>query len=61
VTIFRPSLIYGPGKPLPLGLLGFRMGSANFVFGNPHLRVPLNYVENLIDADAYGDAAEAPG
>jgi 2-alkyl-3-oxoalkanoate reductase len=50
LVIFRPGLIYGPGKPLPLGLLGFRAGRTNFVFGNPHYRVPLNYVENLIDA-----------
>jgi 2-alkyl-3-oxoalkanoate reductase len=50
LVIFRPGLIYGPGKSLPLGLLGFRVGSANFVFGNRDHRIPLNYVENLLDA-----------
>lgn len=50
LVVFRPGLVYGPGKPLPLGLLGFRVGRANFVFGNREHRVPLNYVENLLDA-----------
>ncbi len=50
VTILRPGVVYGPGNPLPLGLLGFRAGRTNFVFGNRSNRVPLNYMENLIDA-----------
>ncbi|HWW51483.1 MAG TPA: NAD-dependent epimerase/dehydratase family protein [Verrucomicrobiae bacterium] len=49
-VIFRPGLIYGAGKPLPLGLLGFRLWNTDFVFGDRNLRLPLNYVENLIDA-----------
>ena len=50
VVILRPGLIYGPGRPLPLGLLGFSVGRTNVVFGKPSLRVPLNYTENLLDA-----------
>jgi 2-alkyl-3-oxoalkanoate reductase len=50
VTILRPGLIYGPGKPLPFGLLGFRAGKTEVVFGNPNNRIPLNYIENLVDA-----------
>jgi 2-alkyl-3-oxoalkanoate reductase len=50
VVITRPGLIYGPGRALPIGLLGFKLGKTNFVFGKPGRRVPLNYIENLIDA-----------
>jgi nucleoside-diphosphate-sugar epimerase len=50
VVIFRPGLIYGPGRPLPLGLLGFAVGKTNVVFGQPNHRVPLSYTENLLDA-----------
>jgi nucleoside-diphosphate-sugar epimerase len=50
LTILRPGIIYGPGRPLPIGLLGFRTGRINVIFGNPSHRFPLNYVENLVDA-----------
>ena len=50
ITILRPGIVYGPGKQLPVGLLGFTLGKTNFVFGNPNYRIPLNYVENLVDA-----------
>jgi nucleoside-diphosphate-sugar epimerase len=50
ITIIRPGIVYGPGKQLPVGLLGFTLGKTNFVFGNPNNRIPLNYVENLVDA-----------
>jgi nucleoside-diphosphate-sugar epimerase len=49
-TILRPGVIYGPGKPLPLGPLGFAAGKTNVIFGNYANRVPLNYIENLVDA-----------
>jgi nucleoside-diphosphate-sugar epimerase len=49
-TILRPGVIYGPGKPLPLGPLGFAAGKTNVIFGNCANRVPLNYIENLVDA-----------
>ena len=50
ITILRPGIVYGSGKQLPVGLLGFTLGKTNFVFGNPNYRIPLNYVENLVDA-----------
>jgi len=50
MTIIRPGIVYGPGKQLPVGLLGFTLGKTNFVFGDPNNRIPLNYVENLVDA-----------
>jgi nucleoside-diphosphate-sugar epimerase len=50
ITVFRPGIVYGPGRPLPVGLLGFTLGSSSFVFGNPNHRIPLNYLENLLDA-----------
>jgi nucleoside-diphosphate-sugar epimerase len=50
ITIIRPGIVYGPGRHLPVGLLGFTVGKTNFVFGNPNNRIPLNYVENLVDA-----------
>ncbi len=50
VTILRPGVIFGPGKRLPFGLLGFAAGSTNVIFANPENRIPLNYIENLVDA-----------
>jgi len=50
VTILRPGVVYGPGKPLPTALLGARVGKLDFVFGRPDQPFPLNYIENLIDA-----------
>ncbi len=49
-VVLRPGLVYGPPRPLPLGILAFRLGKTNLVFGNPENRIPLNYVENLVDA-----------
>ena len=50
LTILRPGVIYGRGKLPPAGLLAFRLGKTDFVFGNPAHRIPLNYSENLLDA-----------
>jgi nucleoside-diphosphate-sugar epimerase len=50
LTILREGLVYGPGRPLPVALLGFRAGKTDFVFGNRNSRIPLNYVGNLVDA-----------
>ncbi len=57
VTILRPGVIYGPGKRLPFGLLGFSAGKTNVVFANPENRYPLNYIENLVDAIQLAAAA----
>lgn len=50
ITILREGLVYGPGRPLPIALLGFRAGKMNFLFSSGRLHFPLNYVENLVDA-----------
>jgi len=49
-VIIRPGIVFGPGRPLPIGIFAFRAGNTNIVFGNPQNRFPLNYVENLVDA-----------
>jgi len=50
VSILRPGVVFGPGEPLPLALLGFRIGNLNIVFGRREQYFPLTYVENLVDA-----------
>jgi len=49
-TIVRSGIVFGPGRPLPIGIFAFRLGSTNIVFGKPEYCFPLNYVENLVDA-----------
>ncbi|MFZ0314894.1 MAG: NAD(P)-dependent oxidoreductase [Candidatus Korobacteraceae bacterium] len=49
-VILREGIIFGPGRALPIGIFAFRLGNTDVVFGNPRNRIPLNYVENLIDA-----------
>ncbi len=58
VTILRPGVIFGPGRPLPTALLGARIGKLDIVFGRPAQPFPLNHVENLVDAIEL--AAHAP-
>jgi 2-alkyl-3-oxoalkanoate reductase len=50
IVVLRPGIVYGAGKPLPVGLLGFRFGKTDVVFGNSGRHLPLSYIENLIDA-----------
>jgi 2-alkyl-3-oxoalkanoate reductase len=50
IVVLRPGIVYGAGKPLPVGLLGFRFGKTDVAFGNSGRRLPLSYIENLIDA-----------
>lgn len=50
VTILRPGVVFGPGRPLPTALLGARIGKLDIVFGRRNQPLPLNYIENLIDA-----------
>jgi 2-alkyl-3-oxoalkanoate reductase len=50
LTILRPGVVYGPGRPLPTALLGARLGKFDIVFGRRDQPFPLNYIENLIDA-----------
>src|SRR6185437_1893845 len=50
VTIVRPGIVYGPGRRLPVALLGFQAGKINVVFGRKRLHFPITYIDNLIDA-----------
>lgn len=50
ITILRPGIVYGPDRALPIGLIGFHEGRTNIVFGNRNDRIPLIYIENLVDA-----------
>jgi nucleoside-diphosphate-sugar epimerase len=50
LTIFRPGIVFGPGRALPIALLGARIGNLDIVFGRQSLLFPLNYIDNLIDA-----------
>ena len=49
-VILREGIIFGPGRGLPAGIFAFRLGNVDVVFGEPANHIPLNYVENLIDA-----------
>jgi len=49
-VIVREGIIFGSGRPLPVGMFAFRAGNTNIVFGKAQNRFPLNYVENIIDA-----------
>lgn len=49
-VIVREGIIFGPGRGLPAGIFAFRLGNVDVVFGEPANHLPLNYVENLIDA-----------
>jgi len=50
VTILRPGIIFGPGRPLPTALIGARLGKLDIIFGRPSQPFPLSYMENLLDA-----------
>jgi nucleoside-diphosphate-sugar epimerase len=50
LTILRPGVIFGSGRPLPTALLGARIGKLDIVFGRRNQPFPLTYIENLIDA-----------
>jgi nucleoside-diphosphate-sugar epimerase len=50
VTIMRPGIVYGPGRLLPVALLGFQAGKTSVVFGRRRLRFPITYIDNLVDA-----------
>jgi 2-alkyl-3-oxoalkanoate reductase len=58
LTILRPGIVFGPGRPLPNALIGVRLGKLDIVFGRPNQPFPLNYVDNL--ADAIELAAQEP-
>jgi 2-alkyl-3-oxoalkanoate reductase len=50
LTILRPGIVFGPGRPLPTALLGARIGKLDIVFGRRNQPFPLNYIDNFVDA-----------
>jgi 2-alkyl-3-oxoalkanoate reductase len=48
--VVREGIIFGPGRRLPTAIFAFRLSNVDVVFGEPTNHLPLNYVENLIDA-----------
>lgn len=52
VTVFRPGLIYGRGRPLPTAPLAFPspLSTSFIVIGSSKTLLGLNYIENLLDA-----------
>lgn len=52
VTIFRPGIIFGRGRALPTAPLAFPspFTTSFLVIGSSHTLLPLNYIENLLDA-----------
>ena len=50
VTIFRPGIIFGKGRALPTAPLAFSFGRNFTVIGSGYYLLPLNYIENLLDA-----------
>lgn len=52
VTVFRPGIIYGRGRALPTAPLAFPspLGMSFMVIGSNNTLLPLNYIENLLDA-----------
>lgn len=51
ITVVRPGLVYGPNRPAFLQDVGYRIGKRwVFVIGSGRRRLPLVYVDNLVDA-----------
>ena len=50
VTVIRPATIYGPGGKEGLVRAGVRLGRVNLAFGDGSNRLPLVYVDNVVDA-----------
>ena len=50
VTILQPGVVYGPGRLLPVALLGFQAGKTSVVFGRRRIRFPITYIDNVVDA-----------
>ncbi len=61
LVILRAGIVFGPGKGLPIGLLGLQVGKTSVVFGKGSNRFPLNYVENLVDALLLAGNLPQPG
>lgn len=47
VTVVRPGILYGPGRPVKVGLV--RLGSLRLSIGAGRNRLPLTHVDNAVD------------
>ena len=59
VTIVRPGLIYGPGRPVPLARRSFAAGPFRLVLASPDYLMPMAYVDNVADALVLASQTEA--
>jgi 2-alkyl-3-oxoalkanoate reductase len=50
LVILRPGFVYGGASRPPAGLFAFQRGNRATVIGRKDCILPLNYVENLVDA-----------
>ena len=50
VTVIRPATLYGSGGKEGLVRAGVRLGRVNLAFGDGSNRLPLVYVDNVVDA-----------
>jgi len=50
VTIVRPGLIFGPGRPVPLARRSVAAGPFRVVLASPSYLMPMAYVDNVADA-----------
>jgi nucleoside-diphosphate-sugar epimerase len=50
VTVVRPGLLYGPGRPPPLARRAISLGPLRLLLAHPCYLLPLAYVDNVADA-----------
>lgn len=50
VVVVRPGLLYGPGRLPPLARRWAALGPLRLIFASRHYRMPLAYVDNVVDA-----------
>lgn len=59
VTIVRPGLLYGPGRPIPLARKTIALGRMRLILARPDYLLPLAYVDNVADAICLALARDA--
>ena len=50
VTIVRPGLIFGPGRPVPLARRSIAAGPLRLLLASPNYLMPMAFVDNVADA-----------
>lgn len=59
VVIVRPGLLYGPGRKPPLARRALALGPLRVILARRSYRLPLAYIENVVDALLLAAEAEA--